>query len=205
MATTATAYVQGLERSGIVATLKHFAGYSTSRGARNLAPATAGRRELLDVIFPPFEMAVVEGGVRSIMQAYNDIDGVPVAASQELLTGVLRDEWGFDGTVVADYFAIGFLKLLHGVAETWGDAARLALTAGIDVEMPNMDGLALTASIRANPATAELPVILVTSLQTPEQREAGLRAGADAYFTKGSFDQDRLLATVRRVAGMEAS
>jgi two-component system chemotaxis sensor kinase CheA len=72
-----------------------------------------------------------------------------------------------------------------------------------DVEMPNMDGLALTASIRAAPATAELPVILVTSLQTPEQREAGLRAGADAYFTKGSFDQDRLLATVRRVAGME--
>jgi two-component system chemotaxis sensor kinase CheA len=73
-----------------------------------------------------------------------------------------------------------------------------------DVEMPHMDGLALTASIRANPATAELPVILVTSLQTPEQREAGLRAGADAYFTKGSFDQDRLLATVRRVGGMEA-
>jgi two-component system chemotaxis sensor kinase CheA len=73
-----------------------------------------------------------------------------------------------------------------------------------DIEMPNMDGLALTASIRANPATAELPVILVTSLQTPEQRAAGLRAGADAYFTKGAFDQDRLLATVRRVAGMEA-
>lgn len=73
-----------------------------------------------------------------------------------------------------------------------------------DVEMPHMDGLALTASIRANPGTAELPVILVTSLQTPEQREAGLRAGADAYFTKGSFDQDRLLATVRRVGGMEA-
>jgi len=74
-----------------------------------------------------------------------------------------------------------------------------------DVEMPNMDGLALTAGIRATPATADLPVILVTSLQTPEQREAGLRAGADAYFTKGSFDQDRLLATVRRVAGMEGS
>jgi two-component system chemotaxis sensor kinase CheA len=74
-----------------------------------------------------------------------------------------------------------------------------------DIEMPNMDGLALTASIRATPATAELPVILVTSLQTPEQREAGLRAGADAYFTKGSFDQDRLLATVRRVAGTEVA
>jgi two-component system chemotaxis sensor kinase CheA len=74
-----------------------------------------------------------------------------------------------------------------------------------DVEMPNMDGLALTASIRANPQTAELPVILVTSLQTAGQRAAGLRAGADAYFTKGAFDQDRLLATVRRVAGMEGA
>lgn len=73
-----------------------------------------------------------------------------------------------------------------------------------DVEMPNMDGLALTAAIRANPRTAELPVILVTSLQTPQQREAGLSAGADAYFTKGAFDQDRLLATVRRIVGMEA-
>jgi two-component system chemotaxis sensor kinase CheA len=72
-----------------------------------------------------------------------------------------------------------------------------------DVEMPNLDGLALTASIRANPQTAQLPVVLVTSLQTPAEREAGLRAGADAYFTKGAFDQDRLLATVRRVAGME--
>jgi len=73
-----------------------------------------------------------------------------------------------------------------------------------DVEMPNMDGLALTAAIRANPRIAELPVILVTSLQTPQQREAGLNAGADAYFTKGAFDQDRLLATVRRIVGMEA-
>ena len=72
-----------------------------------------------------------------------------------------------------------------------------------DVEMPNLDGLALTASIRANPQTAQLPVVLVTSLQTPAEREAGLRAGADAYFTKGAFDQDRLLATMRRLAGME--
>jgi two-component system chemotaxis sensor kinase CheA len=68
-----------------------------------------------------------------------------------------------------------------------------------DIEMPNLDGLALTAAIRADPATARLPVILVTSLQSPEQRERGLRAGADAYLTKGAFDQDKLLATVRRL------
>ncbi|MGO4479318.1 response regulator [Massilia sp. 2TAF26] len=72
-----------------------------------------------------------------------------------------------------------------------------------DVEMPNLNGLDLTSSIRANPQTVHLPIVLVTSLQTSAEREAGLRAGADAYFTKGAFDQDRLLATVRRLAGSE--
>jgi two-component system chemotaxis sensor kinase CheA len=68
-----------------------------------------------------------------------------------------------------------------------------------DVEMPRLDGLALTESIRADPRTAELPVILVTSLQTADERERGLRAGADAYLTKGAFDQDQLLAALRRL------
>jgi beta-xylosidase len=134
--TVATAYVQGLESAGIVATLKHFAGYSASRSGRNLAPVSMGPREFADVILPPFEMAVREGGVRSVMHSYAEVDGVPAAANAELLTGLLRDTWGFSGTVVADYFGIGFLKLLHGVAGTWGDAARLALTAGVDVELP---------------------------------------------------------------------
>jgi two-component system chemotaxis sensor kinase CheA len=65
--------------------------------------------------------------------------------------------------------------------------------------MPHMDGLALTEAVRANPDTAELPVILVTSLQMPAERERGLHAGADAYLTKGAFDQDQLLATLRRL------
>jgi beta-xylosidase len=134
--TVATAYVKGLESTGVVATLKHFAGYSASRAGRNLAPVEMGPRELADVILPPFEMAVREGGVRSVMHSYAEVDGVPAAANGELLTGLLRDTWGFSGTVVADYFGIGFLKLLHGVAGTWGDAARLALTAGVDVELP---------------------------------------------------------------------
>ncbi|MFD1715452.1 beta-glucosidase [Amnibacterium flavum] len=136
--TVATAYVRGLEKTGIVSTLKHFAGYSASRGGRNLAPVPMGPRELGDVILPPFEMAVREGGVRSVMHSYSEIDGVPAAADERLLTELLRDQWGFDGTVVADYFGISFLKLLHGVAGTWGEAAALALTAGVDVELPGM-------------------------------------------------------------------
>ncbi|MBQ0885696.1 glycoside hydrolase family 3 C-terminal domain-containing protein [Streptomyces sp. RM72] len=136
--TIGTAYVQGLESAGIVATLKHFVGYSASRAGRNLAPSSMGPRERADVLLPPFEMAIREGGARSVMNAYTDTDGVPSAADEELLTGLLRDTWGFDGTVVADYFAIAFLKILHGVAAEWSDAAGLALWAGIDVELPNV-------------------------------------------------------------------
>lgn len=130
------AYVRGLEGSGVVATLKHFAGYSASRAARNLAPVGIGPRELADVILPPFEMAL-RAGARSVMNSYTDTDGVPAAADSALLTTLLRDELGFTGTVVADYFSIAFLRTLHHVAETRQEAAHLALTAGIDVELPS--------------------------------------------------------------------
>lgn len=136
--TIGTAYVRGLEASGIVATLKHFVGYSASKGGRNLAPVSVGPRELADVLLPPFEMAVRESGVRSVMNAYTDLDGVPTAADRALLTELLRKTWGFEGTVVADYFTVAFLKLLHGTAESWADAAGAALEAGIDVELPTV-------------------------------------------------------------------
>ncbi|MFI2375455.1 glycoside hydrolase family 3 N-terminal domain-containing protein [Streptomyces sp. NPDC018964] len=136
--TIGTAYVQGLESAGTVATLKHFAGYSASRAGRNLAPVSVGPRERADVLLPPFEMAIHEGGARSVMNAYTDTDGMPSAADEDLLTGLLRDTWGFDGTVVADYFAIAFLKTLHGVAADWAGAAGAALKAGVDVELPNV-------------------------------------------------------------------
>ncbi|GHH25626.1 beta-glucosidase family protein [Streptomyces lanatus] len=136
--TVGTAYVQGLESAGIVATLKHFVGYSASRSGRNLAPSSVGPRERADVLLPPFEMAIREGGARSVMNAYTDTDGMPSAADEDLLTGLLRDTWGFDGTVVADYFAVAFLKTLHGIAADWAGAAGAALHAGIDVELPNV-------------------------------------------------------------------
>ena len=89
-----SAYVRGLEENGIIATLKHFAGYAASKAARNHAPVSMGPRELADIILPPFEHAVRHAGVRSVMNSYTDVDGVPVASDVLLLTGVLRDQWG---------------------------------------------------------------------------------------------------------------
>ncbi|MFD3517633.1 glycoside hydrolase family 3 N-terminal domain-containing protein [Streptomyces sp. NPDC058657] len=134
--TIGTAYVCGLEAAGIVATLKHFAGYSASRAARNHAPAPLGPRELADVILPPFEMALRDGGARSVMPAYNDIDGLPAHSHTELLTQHLRERWEFTGTVVSDYYGISLLEEAHRVADGEGGAARLALAAGVDVELP---------------------------------------------------------------------
>jgi beta-glucosidase len=137
--TLGTSYVRGLQSAGVHATLKHFVGYSASQAGRNFAPVHAGPRELADVLLVPFEMAVLDGGVRSVMHSYTEIDGLPVAADPDLLTGLLREQWGFDGTVVADYFGVAFLHLLHHVASDLGEAAALALAAGVDIELPTGD------------------------------------------------------------------
>jgi beta-xylosidase len=136
--TIGAAYVRGLESAGVIATLKHFVGYSASRTGRNLAPVSLGPRERAEVMLTPFEMVLRDGRPRSVMNAYTDIDGIPSAADRALLTGLLREEWGFTGTVVADYFAVAFLQLHHRVAGSLGDAAALALEAGIDVELPTV-------------------------------------------------------------------
>jgi beta-xylosidase len=157
--TIGAAYVRGLESAGVVATLKHFAGYASSVGARNLAPVRAGVREFADVVLPPFEMALREGGARSVMAAYNETDGVPASADPGLLTQLLREDWGFTGTVVADYFGIGFLETLHRVAGSPAQAAHAALAAGIDVELPTLKcyGKPLVEAVRAG----EVPESLV--------------------------------------------
>ncbi|MGW5666959.1 beta-xylosidase/alpha-l-arabinosidase [Micromonospora sp. NPDC003776] len=148
--TIGTSYVRGLQSQGVHATLKHFAGYSASRAGRNFAPVHAGPRELADVLLLPFEMAILDGDARSVMHSYAEIDGVPVAADPTMLTGVLRDRWGFDGTVVADYYGVAFLNLLHHVAADHAEAAGQALTAGVDVELPTGDAyLTLREAVRA--------------------------------------------------------
>lgn len=157
--TVATAYVQGLESTGIVSTLKHFVGYSASQAGRNHAPVSMGPRELADVMLPPFEMALRHGGARSVMHAYTDIDGVPAAANRALLTGLLRQEWGFNGTVVADYFGVAFLDVTHGVAADSGEAAILALSAGVDVELPTVNCFGAPLLARVQEGALDVAVV----------------------------------------------
>jgi beta-glucosidase len=137
--TIGTAYVQGLQGAGVHATLKHFIGYSASQAGRNHAPVHAGPREIADVYLPPFEMAIHDGGAKSVMNSYSDLDGEPLAASVTYLTGLLREKLKFEGVVVADYFAVAFLEVMHRVAADRGEAAALALRAGIDIELPTGD------------------------------------------------------------------
>lgn len=156
-----SAYIRGLQgedlRHGIVATAKHFTAYGISEGGRNLAPAKVGERELREVFLFPFEVAVREAGVRSIMNAYHEIDGVPCAASSFLLTKILREEWGFGGIVVSDYEAVRMLFTFHRVAKDEKEAAILALKAGIDVELPDADCFPhLVAAVREGYISEEL-------------------------------------------------
>jgi len=156
--TVGTAYVRGLQSAGLQATLKHFAGYSASRAGRNHAPVSIGPREFADVILPPFEMAIRIGGARSVMPTYIDRDGVPASADPNLLTALLRDELGFDGVVVSDYFAVSFLQLQHQLAADPGGAAALAIAAGLDVELPSTRcfGDPLLAAVTAGDVPEEL-------------------------------------------------
>ena len=161
-----SAYVRGLQSAGIIATLKHFGGYPAGRGGRNHAPVSMGQREFRDIMLTPFEMAVRYGKTKSVMNSYSDVDGVPPAADRHLLTTILRDEWGFDGTVVSDYWAITFLRSMHKVAETLDDAALMALHAGLDVELPDTSayGAALLQRIESgeiSPDVLELSVLRV--------------------------------------------
>jgi len=137
------AYVKGLQGEdlsrGVVATGKHFVGYSMSEGGMNCAPVHLGARELREVFLAPFEAAIREARLASIMNAYHELDGVPCGGSRELLTEILRNQLGFDGIVVSDYFAVRQLFDLHRVARDQGAAAAMALEAGIDVELPNTE------------------------------------------------------------------
>lgn len=136
-------FVRGLQGDDwakrIIATAKHFVGYGVPDGGFNWNPAHIPARELREVFLLPFEAAVKEANLLSLMNGYNELDGVPCAASIELLDTILRQEWGFDGVVVADYFAINQLQQAHQITTSKQDSAVRALTAGIDVELPSTD------------------------------------------------------------------
>jgi beta-xylosidase len=137
----ATRYVRGLqgEARELLATLKHYVGHSFSEGGRNHAPVHLGFKELNDIFMLPFEMAVKQANAGSVMPAYHDIDNEPCHASRFLLTEALRDQWSFDGLVVADYAGINLLYVHHGVARDQAEAAALAFNAGLDIELPGFE------------------------------------------------------------------
>jgi beta-glucosidase len=134
------AYIEALQgpdlAEGVLATAKHMVGHGLAEGGLNMAPAHVGDRELRDEQLFPFEAAVRRSGIASVMPAYCDVDGVPCHVSTELLGRILRDEWGFDGIVASDYMGVEMLTTAHHLTGDLVEAARLALVAGLDSELP---------------------------------------------------------------------
>lgn len=131
------AYVRGIQGEGVHATGKHFLGYGVPDGGFNHGEMSVGPRRLRDVIAAPFRAAINEAGLAAVMNAYNEVDGLPCGGSREILTDLLRSELGFDGVVVADYWAVTLLETFHHTAASKEECARQALTAGLDVELPS--------------------------------------------------------------------
>ena len=168
------AYVRGLQgpdlARGVAATGKHMVGHGLAEGGLNQAPAHVGPRELRDEQLLPFEAAIRAAGMASVMPAYCDVDGLPCHASPELLGGILRGEWGFDGIVVADYTAVAMLHTVHRMVSDLSEAGRLALEAGVDVELPRTEayGAPLVAALddgRLDEAVLDVAVARVLRLK----------------------------------------
>ncbi|MEL7108262.1 MAG: glycoside hydrolase family 3 N-terminal domain-containing protein [Pseudomonadota bacterium] len=124
----------------VLTTLKHMTGHGEPEAGMNIGPAQLPERVLREIFFPPFEAAVKEANAASVMASYNEIDGIPSHANDWLLNDILRGEWGFDGVVVADYFAINELQVRHRLVDSLGAAGALAIESGVDFELP--DGVA---------------------------------------------------------------
>ena len=140
------ASVEGLQGEGkarvlgsgkVFATLKHLTGHGQPESGTNVGPAPYSERTLRENFFPPFEKVIERTGIEAVMPSYNEIDGVPSHANVWLLQKVLRGEWQFDGVVVSDYYAIEDLQTLHHIAGSPEEAARLALAAGVDSDLPS--------------------------------------------------------------------
>src|SRR5215218_7604003 len=128
-----TARVEGLHAGGLATGVKHFAGYGAAAGGRDYDATDIPPAEFRDIFLPPFR-AAIEAGSETVMSAFNALNGVPATANPWLLTGILRNEWGFDGIVVSDWAAIHEL-IAHGIAADGAEAARKAFLAGVDMDL----------------------------------------------------------------------
>src|SRR5438552_3665412 len=197
-----------------------------SEGGRNWGPVQMGPRELREVYAEPFAAVIRSAGLATIMNSYASVDGLPCAGSPAILTGLLRDELGFAGVVVADYASVLMLMEYHRVAATRGEAARLALLAGLDMELPVADcyGAPLTSEVEAGRVPLEVVDTAVrrvlrlkfqlglfehpyveaeaanAAFQTPEQRMLARQAVAESTILLTNDGALPLAPTVKRVA-----
>lgn len=129
-----------LGKNKVAATLKHFGVHGQSEGGNNVAPSNIDERTAREIFFKPFQAAIKEAHVMNVMATYNELWGIPAHMNKYLLTDILRREWGFDGVVVSDYFAVRDISTLHKVTPSYDTAGMLAFKAGIDIETPDPDG-----------------------------------------------------------------
>jgi beta-glucosidase len=144
-----------IDKSHVYATEKHFAVHGQPEGGTNVAPGNYSERVIREYFLKPFEAATKEAHAGSVMASYNEIDGIPSHANKHLLDTILRQEWGFDGVLVSDYFGITDLKNLHHVVATYDEAAKVALEAGVDVELPFADAFHFLADDVKNGQVSE--------------------------------------------------
>lgn len=140
----AAAFVKGIQRGdlkkGVLATAKHFAGHGITEGGLNMARNIVSERDMLEIHCKPFQCAITEADLRSVMNSYCSVNGEPVVGSKKMLTDILRGELGFKGFVVSDYLALDRLVDPYAVSENYGEAGIRAIRAGLDVEYPRPKG-----------------------------------------------------------------
>ncbi len=161
----------------VLATLKHLTGHGQPEGGTNIGPANVGERTLREDFFPPFEKIIRETNISAVMPSYNEIDGIPSHANRWMLTKVMREEWGFKGMVVSDYFAINELITRHKLVSNPTEAAFKAFKAGVDVETP--DGLAYE----------KLTELVKTKRLTEHEIDTAVRRVLKLKFEAGLFEQ----------------
>ncbi len=187
----------------VIATLKHFAAHGQPESGSNCGPVNVSERLLRDVFLYPFREVIKKAKAKSVMASYNEIDGVPSHANKWLLRDVLRNEWGFDGFVVSDYYAITELNRKedtqsHGVAADKCEAAKLAVNAGVNIELPDPDCYPNLAQLIRD---GKLDESAIDELVEP-LLEYKFRLGLfdDPYVDPDSIENERILENDRPLA-----
>lgn len=159
----ASAFVKGIQtddlREGIAATAKHYVGHGITEGGINMGRNMVSARDLKEIHCKPFQSAITEAGMRGVMCSYCSMNGEPVVASKTLLTDILRDEMGFEGIVVSDYVAVDRLVDPFCVTDSFEEAGKLAIKAGLDVEYPRPKGF--TYAMKEAVAAGELSMEVI--------------------------------------------